>query len=79
MQSSLVHGASHGKLVPALVQIKERIINVSSISAGSQMDWRNLEGEQRYSADAQYSTSKARALSHSASSRCMLVVRTGLR
>lgn len=44
------------------MQIKERIINVSSISAGGQMDWSNLEGERRYSADAQYATSKACSL-----------------
>ena len=42
-----------------LTQVKERIINVGSISAGSRMDWRNLEGEQSYDADTQYATSKA--------------------
>jgi len=41
-------------------QVRERVINVSSISSSSQMDWGNLEGEQRYSAEAQYETSKAR-------------------
>lgn len=49
-----------GLTEPALPQVRERVINVSSISSSSQMDWGNLEGEQRYSAEAQYETSKAR-------------------
>ena len=32
---------------------------MSSISASSRMDFRNLEGEQSYDADTQYATSKA--------------------
>ena len=43
------------------LQVRERVINVSSISSSSRMDWGNLEGEQRYSAEAQYETSKARS------------------
>ena len=38
--------------------VTDRIVNVSSISAGSNMDWDNLNGEKRFTDHSAYSRSK---------------------